>query len=173
MKDLITSFQKTVEVIKNKRQRGKLSDALKKLDSLLKHESLKWNPYLLVLHSELIQRREKTNGGHWTLESAELDLHNAVVLDPSSADAKIELGWFLQNVLDKPKRALPCFEQAIALCRDQLHSAMLGNVECLYDLKGPRTALVELEKVEKVFPASRRVAQLKSDYLNAMRNLRE
>jgi hypothetical protein len=161
MTPFLEEFRQRMVEIGRMRKSGDYSASLHHVEDLLSRESSTWLPYLLVLRAELIQLIEAPED-HWTLESAEINLRGATILDPGSVDARAELGWFLNNVMDKPGDALPYFEEALSLCLKQLESTLLGRVGCIEDLHGAKAALRAIEDAAKILPNSERVQEKKS-----------
>jgi tetratricopeptide (TPR) repeat protein len=91
------------------------------------------HPRLLVLRAELIQLQGDEEGLP-TLDDAKNDLKRAVALDPFSADALIELGYFLYAVEDDAKAAAKYFEKVVHLCVEQFTQALVGHAEALSEL---------------------------------------
>jgi tetratricopeptide (TPR) repeat protein len=163
-------FINKIKEIEDKKARGEYFASLRLLESLLQSESSKSSSYLLTLRAELIQLINETPEEKWSLESAEDNLRNAVALDPSSVNARLELGWFLNNVLDKPEEAKMFFEEGLKIGLKQLESIMLGRVECINDLNGPRAALAAIEEIEKLFPNSEKLTRKRSFFKDAVKN---
>ena len=102
---------------------------LRKVDKLLKRYPN--NSYLLVLRGKLIQRQKDDNGP--SLKDAENNLTDASILDPDSVSSLIELGFFNDVLMVKPKKAKKYFDRAITLAAHQLVTALVGRSIMLED----------------------------------------
>lgn len=145
------------------RSKQEFSEALKKVENLLKQECLKYSPYLLRQRAELIQLINDVSDlkQSYSLDSIESDLKTAILFDPKSISALIELGYFLYAAKDNPRDSLQIFEKAEEFSKNSLEEAMFGKIKAIEDINGPKIALKELSKMERVFPKSKKVIKYK------------
>lgn len=88
-------------------------------------------------------------GAGFPLAAAEAAFQDALVLDPEYADALVELAWYYHNVEDDSRRALPLFERAVKVCRQQLTEAARGYASCLAELESPERAATSLRIIHE------------------------
>ena len=92
---------------------------------------------LLTLKALCIQMGE---GSPHTLEDAKAALEKAAALEEGSAEAQLELGWYLYNVDDDAEAAQPAFEKAIELLQAQLTSSVIGAVKAIREARSDDAA---------------------------------
>lgn len=88
-------------------------------------------------------------GAGFPLAAAEAAFKDALVLNPEYADALVELAWYYHTVEDDSRRALPLFEQAVRVCRQQLTAAARGYASCLAELESPERAATSLRIIHE------------------------
>lgn len=93
------------------------------------------SPERLVWKSRMLQLVDQSSP-----EEVEATLKNAIRLDPSYAEAYIELGWFLLNVQDSPTLAYDAFRQAFELQVATNSEIVLGLLKCSKEVKLGQTA---------------------------------
>ncbi|HEY0515453.1 MAG TPA: hypothetical protein VGH73_26405 [Thermoanaerobaculia bacterium] len=89
-------------------------------------------PRELVLRSRCIQLASGT--GVPPLEEAEQALREALEDDDEYVPAILDLAWYYHAVEDDPAKALPWFERAHELSRQNLTEAVAGKADCLEEL---------------------------------------
>lgn len=153
----------------------KYGEALTKLDLLIGEiEGLCFSSYFLIERSILIQLQDDEMNNDvckeksWTLEDAEKNLRDAILIDPYSLEALIELGYFVFVGNDDKTDSLSYFEKAIDKCNDSLERALLGKIKCILEIEGPQAAKKLLVKAERQFPDSKRFVDVKSDILQQL-----
>lgn len=169
MNQFVRYFTRKLRLVKSFLRRGNYATALRGVCALLRDKRMAASSYLLLQRSILMQLVDLPGDGKQNLENIEASLRDAVALDPSSVEAREELGWFLCNVQNKVKEARHIFTEVIRLCQDYLESALLGYAECTYDIDGPRAALLAIREVAKQFPHSGRVREKRLSYARAAR----
>ena len=75
------------------------------------------------------------------LEEAERALRQALEDDDEYVPAILDLAWYYHAVEDDPAKALPLFERAYELSRQNLTEAIAGKVEALEELAFPGEAM--------------------------------
>jgi tetratricopeptide (TPR) repeat protein len=111
--------------------------ALAEVSRLLKE----WpdNPQLLVMWADLIQLQETDEGP--SLADARAAYQRAAELDDQAPAALIELGDYQYAIEEDAKAASRYFGKAIALCKDLLKNALLGQAKALAELDQRSAAL--------------------------------
>jgi tetratricopeptide (TPR) repeat protein len=85
------------------------------------------SPQLQVLKGTYLQLGAS---GKYSLDDVEEAFRRAIDLDPDSAEAHIDLGWFLCRVVEDTVQARSCFEEALRLATDLRNEARTGLAEC-------------------------------------------
>jgi tetratricopeptide (TPR) repeat protein len=85
----------------------------------------------------------------YPLATAEEAFQRALDLDPHHVPALLELAWYYHSVEDDSQRALPLFEQAIELSREQLTEAARGRAGCLAEMDSEAAASASLRSVHE------------------------
>jgi tetratricopeptide (TPR) repeat protein len=90
-------------------------------------------PWELVLKGRCIQL--SSVGETPALGEAERYFLDALKQDGEYVPALLELGWFYYSVEDEAKKALPVFEQAVAVSLKNLREGLQGKRDCLKELR--------------------------------------
>jgi hypothetical protein len=92
-----------------------------------------------------IQLPNKTNLG---ISEAEYSLRKAVELDPNYKDAKLELAYFLLNVMHDPSSAKKYFLEVLQATRDEIPTGLSSLMETSQELKETNSAFVNTLKMQ-------------------------
>ena len=133
-----SSFEKQLKVISNLWKKKEFDKAFEKTAKLL--ELWPGNPKLYILWATFLQLQGKPK---LLLSKAKKALTEAVVLNPESPIAIIELAYYLHNVEDKPKEAAKMFNRAVAIAKQNLMEALSGQAKVYLDLNKPQEASKE------------------------------
>jgi len=105
------------------------------------------------------------------LEESHKAFTDALLIDPESIDALLELGYYHLNVQDDPQSAKPFFERVVALLQARCVEAIQGTALYLSETEqGGREALaikclvtftgeIEKEILAKYYPSSDAVSK--------------
>jgi tetratricopeptide (TPR) repeat protein len=113
------------------------------------------NPQLHILWSSLVQLQDKPKN---SMSEAKRALQTAIALDPSSPEAYVELGHFLDAVEDKPQAASKAFVEGITSARKLLIEGLIGQAKALRQLGKQKElfqCLLELLHLTHFEPAPR------------------
>ena len=102
----INGFKKGLSTIVQLWEEGDYKKALAKVDALQK--AWPGNAHLQILWASLVQLQEDSN---YELDDVKEGLQKAVSLDKGSPAASIELGHFLDSVVDEPEAASVAFAE--------------------------------------------------------------
>ena len=80
------------------------------------------------------------------LEEAERALLQALEEDEDYIPAILDLAWYYHAVEDDPAKALPLFERAYELSRQNLTEAITGKAEALEEVESAKEAVTFLRK---------------------------
>jgi tetratricopeptide (TPR) repeat protein len=115
---------------------GEFDKVLEVLSGIEKDRPLA--PRQLVLRGRCIQLASGADVPD--LKEAEQSFQRALELDDEYVPALLELAWFYHAVEDDAAKALPFFERAYELSRQDLTEAVAGKVDCLDETESQEAA---------------------------------
>lgn len=110
------------------------------------------SPALLVWKSRSLILSEHPTAH---LDEVESWLRQAIELDEDYLPGVLELGYFYLNVMDNATRAVPLFERARHLARENATETLIGLAECISETDSPGAALKFLEEEDLVIDTSK------------------
>jgi hypothetical protein len=113
-------------------------------DFFFQHEGELLAADMLILKSAALQLSD--NVEHYDLEDARKALLEALELRPRDNEARIDLAYFENHVMDRATDALPLFSASIKSCLFFLQEAIYGKAEVIEELYGLKAAIAFLRK---------------------------
>jgi tetratricopeptide (TPR) repeat protein len=131
------TIKSTAQELKHLLAKGDFDKALGVLSEIEKTRPL--TPHELVVRSRCNQLSSGTKIP--PLEEAKKALQQALESDDEYVPAILDLAWYYHAVEDNPRKALPLFERAYELSRQNLIESITGKVEALEELESPKEAM--------------------------------
>jgi hypothetical protein len=119
-------------------------DCARMEDFFFRHEEEFLAADMLVLKSAALQLSDDVE--NYDLEDARKALLEALELRPRDNEARIDLAYFENRVMDRAADALPLFSASIKSCLFFLQEAIYGKAEVIEELYGPKAAIAFLPK---------------------------
>lgn len=132
----VRAFKQRLSSISRLWEKQSYDKALAEVESLL----IVWpgNSHLHILRASLIQLQDNPKN---SLDEAKVALLQAVDLDKTSPAATIELAHYLDSVADEPLAASKAYAKGIAVARQQLIEALIGQAKVLIQLEKRQESL--------------------------------
>jgi len=138
----------------------KYSIALQELEKLENDQLL--YPKILVLKGMCIFLSEQE--GKYSYKDIIQNYKKALSIDNEYVNALLELGHHYYAAENKSEKAIPLFEKAINILKDQQSDAVIGLAKCKEELEGKSSALKFLETINSTVLDGKKIENLKKEF---------
>lgn len=118
-------------------------------------------PETLIIKARVLQLDDGGDG--YELADVQKMHEDAIAIDPSCDWALTDLAYFHLNVMDDAARALPLFEEALAIQKAGLTETVVGILSCLMETNPPEVAQKRLLDISQNLFDSPRIQEVLAD----------